>query len=170
MPRTFEHHFKGGVGVGRPATAGAVQGALPTSGEDADLFEAAADSSIIGESILPEAFLGTGTLKLDVYGGANTTTAADDVRWDAQTEFRTPGASESINADNFDATPDSATMTFSTTAYSLQKQTITLTPAVTPVKGDRYRFKLTRDANNAGGLDDLAVTFYGTDYVLYEEV
>lgn len=170
MARTFEHHFKGGVGVSRPSTAGAEQGALPTTGEDADLFEAAADSSIIGESILPDAFLGTGTLKLDIYAAANTTTAADDVRWDAVTEFRTPGASESVNADNFDGTADSVTMTFSTTAYSLQKATISLTPAVTPVKGDRYRFKLTRDGNNASSLDDLAVPAYGTDYVLYEEV
>jgi hypothetical protein len=170
MARSFELHWQGGVGTHRPTSNPAVADVLPTTLEPADVFQAATDWFAILEGILPDTYDGSGTLKLDIYAAANTTTAADDARWQAVTEFRTPGAGESVNASNFDATPDEATMTFSTTAYSLQKVTITLTPATTPAKGDRFRILVNRDANNGAGLDDLAVSAYVTDYVLYEEL
>lgn len=170
MPRSFEIHFQGGVGTHRPSSNPAVSAVLPTTLEPCDQFDATTDQFVILEFIVPEAFLGTGTLKLRLVGCANTTTAADDSRWQVVTEFRTPNAgAESLNANNFDGTPDEGTMTHSTTAYDGRELIITLTPATTPAKGDRGRIQINRDANNGGGLDDLAVPSFITDYVLYEE-
>ena len=170
--RSFELSWQGGVGTNRPTANPAVASVLPTTLEPADKFDNATDQFVILEGIVPDAFLGTGTLKLDIYAAANTTTAADDSRWQAVTEFLTPGAGESANADAFDATPDNATMTHSTTAYSVQKVTITLTPVTTPAKGDRFRIKVNRDADSSSGagLDDLPVPSFVLDYVFYEEL
>jgi hypothetical protein len=112
----------------------------------------------------------SGTLKIDIHACANTTTAADDARIDVFTEFRTPGAAEALNADNLDGTADSGTMTFSTTAYSDQKITITLTPATTPAVGDDFRIKVERDADNGANLDDLAVDLLVVAFELYQEI
>lgn len=170
MPKTFEIHWQGAVGTHRPSANPAVQGTLPTTLEPADQFDAATDQFVILQGIVPATFLGTGTLKLRLIGCANTTTAADDSRWQVVTEFRTPNAgAESLNADNFDATPDEGTMTYSTTAYDGRELIITLTPATTPAAGDRFRIKVNRDANNGAGLDDLAVPAFITDWVFFEE-
>lgn len=169
MARNFTLQFDGGL-VQRPASAYAQTDTFPTTGRLCDAFSATTDESVILEGTIPAEYTGSGTLKLDILGGANTTTAADDARIDIVTEFRTAGASESLNADDFDATPDSGTITFSTTAYSLQKLSVTLTPATTPAVGDRFRIKITRDADNGGGLDDLASDFLIVSYELYEEV
>ncbi len=170
MAKNFEITWQGGIGTHRPSSNPAIQGVLPTTLEPADQFDASTDQFVILEFIVPSTFTGLGTLKLRLIGAANTTTAADDSRWQVATEFRTAGASESLNADNFDGTTDDGTMTHSTTAYSMQELIITLTPAVTPVAGDRGRIKVNRDANNGGGLDDLAVVSFITDYAFYEEV
>ena len=142
---------------------------LPTNGRGVAAFNADTDQSIIITGHIPVGFTGSGTLKLDLYAAANTTTAADDARIDVATEVRTPdaGTPESINADNFDGTPDSGTFTFSTTAYSGHKITIILTPAVTPVAGDLFRIKITRDANHAT-LDSLASDLFIPEVVFYE--
>lgn len=137
-------------------SSGASPDQVPTTLRPCAAFDASTDEAVIIEGLVP-AELSAGTLYLDLLVCANTTTAADDARFDVVTEFRTPGATEAMNADNFDASADSGTATFSTTAYSLQLLTITLTPGTTPAAGDKFRIKITRDANNAGGLDDLAV-------------
>lgn len=168
MARNFTLQWDGGK-VDRPSASFAQQDQVPTTLRPCDAFSPSADESVILEGTLPAEYTGSGTLKLDILACANTTTAADDARLDAVTEFRTQGADEPLNADNFDGTADSGTMTFSTTAYSLQRLTITLTPGTTPAAGDRFRIKLTRDADNAGGLDDLAADLLAVGYELYEE-
>ena len=128
------------------------------------------DESAMFGYIVPEEHTGSGTLKADIYYAANTTTAADGVRFDVFTEARTPdaGTPESINADDFDGTADSVTGNFTATAWSIQKVTVTLTPATTHVKGDKARVKVTRNTGHAD--DDLGVDCYVTDVVVYEEV
>lgn len=171
MPRNWTLQWEP-YSVDLPAANYADHDTLPTSGAQCNAFDPAAanDESVYLTGIVPAEHTGSGTLKLDILACANTTTAADDARIDVATEFRTPGAAEAMSVDNFDATPDSGTLTFSTTAYSLQKLTITLTPAVTPAVGDKFRVRVTRDANNAGGLDDLAVPLLVLGYELYEDV
>lgn len=166
MANNFELPFTGGH-TNRPSSAAAGQDEVPTTLMPCDAFDPSTSESIILEGVVPAGYTGTGTLKLDLIGCANTTTAADDARIDVVTEFRTPGAAEALNADNFDATADSGTFTFSTTAYSAQLLTITLTPATTPAAGDRFRIKVSRDATHAT-LDDLASDLLVTDYVFYE--
>ena len=153
----------------RPSTGYAQQDQISTTLRACDAFDPSSDESVILPFKVPAEHTGSGTLKIDIDYCANTTTAADDVRFDAVTEFRTPGAGEALNADNFDGTADSATGTFSTTAYSLQTVTITLTPGTTPAAGDLGRVRVTRDANNAGGLDDLAADLLVAHYTVYEE-
>lgn len=131
-------------------------------------FDRDDDESVILEGILPAEYSGTGTLKLRLLAMADTTTAADKARIDAATEFRTPDAAESGGADAFDATPDSGTMTFSTTAFSIQSLAITLTPATTPAAGDKFRIKVSRDADHSTD-DSLAEDLLVIGYELYEE-
>lgn len=161
--------------VSLPASSLAEHDTVPTSGKPANAFDAASDESVYLEGILPFEYTGAGSLKLRVIGCANTTTAADDARIDVATEFRTPGAGEAANADNFDGTPDSGTMTFSTTAYAHMAQTITLARVnspfafITPAAGDKFRIRVTRDANNGASLDDLASDLLLLAYEFYEE-
>ena len=131
-------------------------------------FDPSTEENIVIEGVVPDEFTGSGTLKIDLYACANTTTAADDARIDVATEFRTPDAGEALNIDDMDGTADSGTFTFSTTAYDGQKITITLTPAVTPVAGNFFRIRVTRDANH-GSLDSLASDLLMTDMVFREE-
>lgn len=168
MARTFTMQFDGGK-VGRPATNFAAIDEVPTTLHTCDAFDAAADESVILAGTLPAEYTGAGTLKLRILACANTTTAADDARIDVATEFKTQGATEAMNSAAIDGTPDSGTMTFSTTAYSLQELIVSLTPATTPAAGDRFRIQVTRDANNAGGLDDLASDLLVLSYEFYEE-
>jgi len=152
----------------RPTSNFAAQDEVPTSLLPCDAFDADTDETIWLEGVVPSGFNGNGTIKLDILACANTTTAADDARIDVATAFKTPGASEAMNSVTLDGTPDSGTMTFSTTAYSLQLLTVTLTPATTPAKGDWFRIGITRDANNGSSLDDLGVDLLGVAYRLYE--
>jgi hypothetical protein len=154
----------------RPATVYATVDVVPTTLMMCDSFDPTTDWFVILPFTVPAEHTGAGTLKIDIWACANTTTAADDARIDVATEFKTPGASEAMNSANIDATPDSGTMTFSTTAYSLQKLTISLTPAVAPVAGDHGRIQVSRDANNGSSLDDLAVALLVVAYEVYEEV
>lgn len=140
---------------------------IPTTLVDAAAFEAASSTSIILDGVVPDEFTGSGTLKVDLVGCANTTTAADIARWDIATEFKTPDAGEGLDSANLDGTPDSADMSFSTTAYDGEKITISLTPAVTPVAGDRFRIQITRDHDHAN--DDLASAAFLTDAIFREE-
>ena len=166
--------FIEGGSPSRPATAFAAQDEVPTTLRPCDAFDSAADESVILEFTVPKQHQGTGTLKLDILYGANTMTAADDARIDVATEHRTPAAAEALNADNFDGTVDSATLLHSATAYALMVATVTLTPAVAPVAGDRARWKVTRDANEsspgASGLDTLAADLLIVGYVCYEAI
>lgn len=132
-------------------------------------FDAGTDEAVILEGIVPAELNGSGTLKLRLLLMANTTTASDDARIDVATEFRTPGAGESGNGDSFDGTPDSGTVTFSSTAYEIRALTITLTPGTTPAAGDKFRIKVTRDANHVSD-DSLAVDLLVMAYEFYEEV
>lgn len=150
--------------------SGATPGVVPTTLRPAASFDPDADQAVIIEGVMPDAelFLGTGTLKIKLIGCANTTTAADQAQFDVITEFVTPGAGEALNSDDFDATPDSDAITHSTTAYAAVELEITLTPAATPAAGDKFRIKITRDADNVSE-DDLAVAFLLTDVEFYEE-
>lgn len=153
----------------RPATVYATIDQVPTTLHAADSFDPTTDWSVDLPFVVPAEHTGLGTLKLDVWACANTVTAADDAQIDAATEFKTPAAAEAMNASGLDAAVDSGTFTFSTTAYSLQKITITLTPAIAPVAGDHGRVRVTRDANHAT-LDSLAVALLVLGYEVYEEV
>lgn len=132
-------------------------------------FDANTDESVILEGIVPAEYSSIGTLKLRLLLMSSTSTAADDARIDVSTEFRTPGAGESGNTDNFDGTPDSGTTTFSTTAYEVRVLTITLTPGTTPAAGDKFRIKVTRDANH-GSDDSMTVDLLVMAYEFYEEL
>lgn len=145
----------------------AVYSILPTTLRPCIAFDPTTDESCVLEFIVPNN-ASSGTKKLRIFYAANTTTASDDVRFDAVTEFRTPGASESVNADNYDGTPDSATGTFSSTAYSLQTVDITLTPATTPAAGDIGRIKISRDANHSTD-DSLAADCLVLGFEVFEE-
>lgn len=165
MARKWTHHFSP-RSVELPSTNYAQHDELPTTLAPCNAFDATTDETLVLSGIIPAEYA-SGTLKLAILAGANTTTAADDARIDTYTEFRTPGAAESINADNY-GTASSGTMTFSTTAYSLQLLTITLTLTTTPAIGDKYRIKITRDADHAT-LDSLAADLLVVGYEVYEE-
>lgn len=171
MPRTFTLTYDA-RSVALPVSAAAAHDEVPTTFRPANAFAPDMPESVLLEGILPDAFQGAGTLKLDVYYCADTTAPVDDARLDVATEFRTPDAAtpEPLDADDFDPAPDSATLNFSTTAYSLHKATLNLTPAVAPAAGDKFRVRITRDAADLGGLDDLLTDLLITDYVLYEEI
>ncbi len=168
MARNFSIQWQGGK-ADRPSSNYAQQDEVPTTLHPCDAFSPSSDESVILSGVLPAEYTGSGTLKLDIFACANTTTAADDARLDVATEFKTQGAGEAMNSSGIDGTPDSGTMTFSTTAYSLQKLTVSLTPATTPAAGDAFRIQVTRDADNGGGLDDLASDLLAVHYVFYEE-
>lgn len=164
MARVWTVPFKAntasfGSGTGAP-------GVIPTTNEPCIDLDADTDEYFVLSGKVPDEYAG-GALSLLLDACGNTTTAADDARIDVVTEFRTQGAAEALNADNFDGTPDSGTFTFSTTAYSYQRLIIALTPATTPVAGDRFRIKVTRDANHAT-LDSLAADLKIPSAELYE--
>jgi hypothetical protein len=131
-------------------------------------FDPATDESAVLEGTLPAEYTGAGTLKLRMLAMANTSTSSHKARIDVVTEFRTPQANESGNLDAFDASPDSGTFAFGTSAYTVQSLVIALTPSTVPAAGDRFRIKVTRDADHATD-DDLPVDLLVLGYELYEE-
>ena len=143
---------------------------LDTTLRPSVILDQTTDQSVVLEGIVPDEYTGRGTLKLAILYGGNTTSTTLDARIDVVTEFRTPGAAENLNADNYDATPDSDTLLFSATAYSLQTKVIPLTPVVTPAIGDKFRIKVTRDADNASNLDDFADKLHIVGAEFYEEI
>lgn len=156
-------------GANYPSANFAQRDTVPTTGAPCNAFApSTADESVILGGIVPAEYTGAGALKLAILACANTTTAADDARIDVVTEFRTQGAAEAMNADNFDGTADSGTFTFSTTAYSLQRLIITLTPATTPAAGDKFRLKVIRDQDHSTD-DSLAADLLVLGYEFYEE-
>lgn len=172
MARNWTHKFMpNAVTPGLSSGDSAVPDELPTTERPCIAFDPSTPQHIFLIGVIPDEHTGSGTLKLDIHGCANTTTAADDARLDVTTEFRThdAGTPESLNVANLDGTADSGTMTFSTTAYSGHVITITLTPATTPAVGDDYRIKVERDADNGANLDDLASNLLVVAFELYEE-
>lgn len=166
MANNFLFHWK--ANAVQFVSGSASPGTIPTTNIPCVDLDDTTDERFIVSGHIPASFTGSGTLKMDIVACANTTTAADDAQIDVATEHKTAGAGEALNSANFDATPDSGTFTFSTTAYSMQKITITLTPAVTPVAGDKFRYQITRDANHAS-LDSLVGDLKITDVWFYEE-
>lgn len=150
-------------------TAFAVHSIVTTTLRPCIAFDQTTDESIVLSGVVPSEFVDSTKLRVRLIYCASTTTAADDVRFDVVTEFRTPGAGEAMNADNYDATPDSVTGTFSTTAYAAMEATVTLTPATTPAAGDAFRIKVTRDANHATD-DSLAQDCLVVGFELYEVI
>ena len=151
--------------------SGASPAVLPTTLRPSVAFDAATDESTVLEGIIPVEHQGTGTLKLRLLYAANTTTATDDVRWDVNGECLTANNNESANADSYGATADSVTGTFGTTAYALREATVTLTnfkADESPTIGDKFRLKVTRDANH-GTDDSLAVDCHLLGAEVYEE-
>ena len=168
MARNFTIAWKAPA-PNRPSSAYAQADQVPTTLIQCDAFQpGTADESVMLEGVLPAEYTGAGTLKVRLLVCANTTTAADDARIDIVTEFRTPAAAEAMNVSNIDATPDSGTVTFSTTAYSLQVLVISLTPATTPAAGDHFRIQVRRDQDHATD-DSLAVDLLVLSYEFYEE-
>lgn len=153
----------------RPSTVFATIDQVPTTLVPCDSYDPTTDWSVDLLFDVPLEHTGSGTLKMDIYYCANTTTAADDVRFDVATEFKTANNNEAMNSSGLDGTPDSVTGTFGTTAYALRKVTVTLTPATTPAAGDRGRIRVTRDANHSTD-DSLAVACLVLSYEIYEEV
>ncbi len=170
MARNFTHHWTP-HGTSWPASGQGKMGVVPTTLRPAVALNKTTDTAFVIEFIVPVEFTGSGTLKLGLYACSATTTAADDAQIDVATEAKTPdaGTPEALNADNFDATADSGTFTFSTTAYSLHLLTITLTPVVAFVAGDLGRIRVTRDADHAT-LDDLDEDLLVVAAEFYEEV
>lgn len=168
MANNFEIHFAANAMT--QAAGEATIDEIPTTLKRCIAFDAAADEFVIIEGVVPAAFTGSGTLKLTAVGAANTTTSTHDLEFDVVTEFRTPhvtaGNNEPLNVDAFDATPDTGNVVWTdvTAAYDPVTMTITLTPAVTPVAGDLFRIKVTRDIS----ADDLATDFLLTDLVFLE--
>lgn len=157
-------------GASYPAANFAPLTQLPTTLRWANAFDPAVDESLLLAGVVPAEYTGAGTLNFRMRYCANTTSATLDARFDVATEFRTPGAGEAANVANIDGTPDSTTILFSTTAYAEHAVVIPLTPATTPAAGDSFRIQVSRDADNAGGLDDLAVDVFLLGYELYQEV
>ncbi|WP_413936370.1 hypothetical protein [Nitrospira sp. BLG_1] len=159
------------LSVDFPNTGFATPTTLPTSLRPCIAFDKATDESCIISGIVPQEYSDSSKLRLRILYCSATTTAADDVRFDASTEFRTPNAgAESLDTDNFDASVDSVTGTSSTTAYDGRECIITLTPATTPAAGDLFRIKVTRDADNASSLDDLNSDCFVVGFEFYEIV
>lgn len=168
MARNFTITWEGGTGTHRPSSIPAERSVLPTSLVPVDVFDPDTDWEVHLHGVVPQAYTGTGTLKLDFFVAANST-AGQISRWEATTEFMTSGADENADTGNLDSTADSAGVTDSTTAYAEELGTITLTPATTPAAGDRFRIKLRRDANGTSGTDSLTVNALVTAYEFYEE-
>lgn len=166
MARVWTIPFEGGK-VDRPSSSYAQQDEVPTTLHPCDAFDPSTDESVILAGTLPAEYA-SGTMKLDILYCSNTTTAADDVRFDAATEFKTPGAAEAMNSSGIDGTPDSVTGTHSTTAYSLRRVSITLTPGTAAAAGDRFRIQVTRDADHSTD-DSLAADCLVVGYEFYEE-
>lgn len=160
------------LSVDLPASGAADPTVTPTTLRPCIAFDKDTDETCILQGIVPNNY-GSGTLKLRILYCANTTTEADDARIDVVTEFITLDVGENMDTDAFDATPDSATLDFdfggASDAYDLFAATITLTPATTPAVGDSFRIKVTRDANNASSLDDLAQDLLVIAFELFEE-
>lgn len=131
----------------------------------ANAFDPSTDESVILTGAVPDNYSG-GTLKLRIYGFANATSGA--ARFEVSTEFRTPNSNESGNTDDFDGTPDSGSIT-SDSAWEVAYLTITLSPATTPVAGDLFRIKVTRDGGGSGGTDDMSADFLALYYEFFEE-
>lgn len=130
----------------------------PTTFEPVLAF--AADESAILRGVLPPWFSSSKPLYLDIYGGANTATAANRSRWRVAGEYVTPNTNTTFGANNFDSTPDEATMTFGSVAFALMKITIPLTWATAPKIGDFFRLKVTRishSTENTLGATDVLI-------------
>ena len=153
-------------------SAGASHDVLPTTLRPSVAFDQTTDESTVIEWTMPSEHTGSGTLKARLLYAANTTTAADDVRWDIVGEALTENNNESANADSYGATADSGTGTFGTTAYAYRSVTITLTnfkADEAPAAGDKCRLKITRDANHATD-DSLAADCHVVGVEIWEEV
>lgn len=153
----------------RPSSDYALIDQIPTTLTPCDSFPITASPDVILEFEIPSEHKGDGTLKIDIICCANTTTAADKARLDVATEFRTPGDAVALNANNFDSSLDNGVVTFSTTAYAPRLLTITLTPTVVPIAGDKARVRITRDQTTNSSDDDLAVPLLVLSYTVYEE-
>ena len=156
--------------TGSPAV-GASPSFLTTTLRPSVAFDAATDESAVLEGIIPSEHTGSGTLKLYLLYASSTTTAANVWRIDIAGEARSPDNTETADADSYATNETAVDATFSTTAYSLESTTITLAnfkSGESPTAGDKFRVKITRDANHAN--DDLAADCHLLGAELYEEV
>lgn len=154
-------------GMSTPTVDPASPSILPTSAEDTLAFSPSVAQGGIIQWFVPSLYTGAGSLKVDIYSAANTTTPADTVRWTLKSEFRTPNADESVDADAWDAAAVGVTQAFTDGAYELVKSTITLSPDTTPAVNDLARLLLVRDVTHVD--DDLAVSAHVRAIVIYEE-
>ena len=110
------------------------------------LFDDSTDESAVWQDVLDDDY-GGGTLYVDIYFTMTSATSGSVV-WNVQIMAVTPGDTEDVNADGYDAV-NSVTVSVPSTAGHLAKATVTLTNADGISAGDYFRLKLTRDADNA---------------------
>ena len=126
------------------------------------------DESFVITGVVPQNYRG-GTVKVRTPVCANTTTASHAVGVGIKSEFRTADAAEAMGTDNFDASADSSSTTFSTTAYEGRELVTTITPAVSPVAGDLFRLLVTNNSGIASGVTVDAL-FLSDWFEVWEEV
>lgn len=156
--------------VSLPSTSFADRGIIPTTLQPCNAFDASADECIILSGILPAEYTGSGTLKLRALGCCSPTSGT--LSFYATTEFHTPNANETENADDFGSNNTTGgSFTTEGTAYELEAFTLTLSShGDSPVAGDHFRIKLFRDADGSIASDTMADDWLGQSYELFEEV
>lgn len=112
-------------------------------------FDQAVDETILWQDIMP-AHYGGGGLTIEIWGAMDTANTTDSVVLDAALE-RVEAGVDLGGANDF-AAVNSVTQVANDTQDALFKSTITFTNGAdmdSVVADDAFRFKLTRDANNA---------------------
>jgi len=116
-------------------------------------FDASTDESAIFSGILPRHYAGGG-ITVRLYWAASTATSGT-VRWDVAIE-RQADEAQDLDSDGF-ASAQSAGGTAPATSGMLQYTDIAFTDGAqmdSLAVGERFRLKVTRDADGTGGTDD----------------
>lgn len=118
-------------------------------------FDASTDESAIFSGILPRHYSGGG-LTVSILWAA-TSAITGTCRWNASIE-RQEDEGQDLDSDGF-ATAQAAGATAPGTSGALQYTDITFTNGAqmdSLAAGERFRLKITRDADGTGGTDDMA--------------
>jgi len=116
-------------------------------------FDASTDESAIFSGVLPRHYAGGGITVTLMWAATSATSGT--VRWDVSIE-RQADEAQDIDSDGF-ASAQSAGGTAPATSGMLQYTTIAFTDGAqmdSLAVGERFRLKVTRDADGSGGTDD----------------